>query len=125
MAASGASLDSSSTPSSSATVSIPPTLAFLVSNFNSLVNIKLEGGNYLLWRTQVLNACRANGYIGFLEGTIMCPNSTITDASNNVVVNPEYTMWTLIDNQLLSCVTASLSATTLPHVLGLNHVSHV
>lgn len=55
--------------SSSSSATIPPALAFLVSNFHSLVNIKLDSGNYLLWKMQVMNAFRANGYIGFLDGT--------------------------------------------------------
>lgn len=33
--------------------------------------------------------------------------------------------WQLIDNQLLSCLTASLSASTLPLVLGLEHAYEV
>lgn len=113
------------TESSSSSAAIPPALAFLVSNFHSLVNIKLDSGNYLLWKTQVMNAFRANGYIGFLDGTIQCPSSTTQDSSHNTVVNPEYTKWMLINNQLLSCLTASLSSTTLPHVLGLEYVSQV
>lgn len=49
----------------------------------------------------------------------------ILDSSNARVSNPEFVLWTLFDNQLLSCLTASLSASTLPHVLGLEHVSQV
>lgn len=110
---------------SSSSTTIPLALAFLVSNFHSLVNIKLDSGNYLLWKTQVINAVRANGYIGFLDGSTQCPPSTTRDSSNNTVVNPEYTKWMLINNQLLSCLTACLSSTTLPHVLGLEFVSQV
>lgn len=111
--------------SSSSSTTLPPALAFLVANFHSLVNIKLEGGNYLLWRTQVVNALRANGYIGYLDGSIPPPVSTILDSENTRITNPESTLWTLIDNQLLSCLTASLSPATLPHVLGLEHVTQV
>lgn len=110
---------------SSSSVTLPSSLAFLVSNFHSLVTIKLETGNYLLWKTQVINALRANGYISYLDGSIPCPAPTIRDSTNNSVSNPEFLLWTLIDNQLLSCVTASLSVATLPHVLGLTHVSQV
>lgn len=45
------------------------------------------------------------------------------DSSNNPIVNPDYTKWMLINNQLLSCLTASLSSTTLIHVLGLEFIS--
>ncbi|KAE9452484.1 hypothetical protein C3L33_15611, partial [Rhododendron williamsianum] len=81
-------------------VTMPPFLAFLVSNFHTLVKIQLGSDNYLLWKTQVLNALRANGFIGYVDA---------------------YLRWQLIDNQLLLCLTASLSASTLPLVLGLEH----
>lgn len=115
----------SSQTSTTSLTTLPPALAFLVVNFNSLVNIKLETGNYLLWRTQVMNALRANGYIGYRDGSISPPASTVLDSANAGVVNPEFTLWTLVDNQLLSCLTASLSPATLLHVLGLAHVSQV
>lgn len=54
-------------------VMMPPFLAFLVSNFHTLVKIQLGFNNYLLWKTQVLNALRANGFIGYVDGTISAP----------------------------------------------------
>lgn len=121
-------MDSSGAASTStSTVTLPSSLAFLVSNFHALVNLKLDSGNYLLWRTQVMNALRANGYIEYLDSTKPSPEPTIVDSSNPRVrlPNPEFVLWTLIDNQLLSCVTSSLSSTTLSHVLGLTHVCQV
>lgn len=73
-------------------VGLPPALAFLVSNFHSLVNIKLDSGNYLLWRTQVMNALCANGYLGYLDGSVTPPVATILDSSNARVTNYEYTL---------------------------------
>lgn len=102
-------------------MAIPPALAFLGSNFQSLVTIKLDSTNYLLWKTQIRNALRANGFFDFLDGSNQAPAPYITDASNNRVFNPEYSKWCLIDSQLLSCLTATLSATTLPLVLGFDH----
>lgn len=61
-------------------VTLPPSLAFLVSNFHALVNVKLDGGNYLLWRIQVENVMRANGYFDYLDGTHEVPPMQIRDA---------------------------------------------
>lgn len=72
-----------------------------------------------------MNALRANGYIAYLDCTKPSPEPMILDESNSRVSNPEFTLWTLIDNQLLSCLTSSLSSTTLPHVLGLTHTCQV
>lgn len=106
-------------------VTMPAALAFLVSNFHSLVTIKLNAENFLLWKTQVLNALRANGFIEYVRGTIGPPPTQIRDSSNNLVTNPAFLTWTLIDNQLLSCLTATLSSSTFPLVLGLEHASDV
>lgn len=72
------------------TVTIPPTLAFLVSNFTSLVNIKLDSSNYLLWKTQVENVMSANGFLGYLDGTVVCPSVQIRNANGETSANPEY-----------------------------------
>lgn len=104
---------------------MPTALAFLVSNFHSLVTIRLTSDNYLLWETQVLNALRANGFIEYVKGTIAPPPLQIQDVSNNLITNRAFLTWTLIDNQLLSCLTATLSSSTLPLVLGLEHASDV
>lgn len=68
-----------------------------------------------------MNALHANGFIEYVDGTHSPPPIQIHDTSNNLITNPAYLLWKLIDNQLLSCLTASLSASTLPLVLGLEH----
>lgn len=94
---------------SSTPVNLPASLAFLVSNFHALVNVKLDGGNYLLWRIQVENVMRANGYFEYLDGTIESPPLQIRNAEGVLGSNSAYTLWKLIDSLLLSCLTASLS----------------
>lgn len=106
-------------------VTLPPSLAFLVSNFHALVNVKLDGGNYLLWRIQVKNVMRANGYFDYLEGTVEIPPLQIRNSEDVLGPNSAYILWKLIDSQLLSCLTASLSQTTLPYVLGLTSAQQV
>lgn len=108
-----------------ASVAIPPTLAFLVSNFTSLVNIKLDSSNYLLWKPQVENVMSANGFLGYLDSSILCPSAQTRNANGETSANPEYASWKLIDSQLLSCLTATLSSTTLPYVLGLHSSNQV
>lgn len=105
----------------SSTITLPPSLAFLVSNFHSLVNIKLDGANFLLWKTQVENVLNANGFLGYVDGTISCPPSQIRNSGGELVTNTDFALWKLIDSQLLACLTASLSPTTLPYVLGFHH----
>lgn len=107
------------------TVTLPPSLLFLVSNFHSFVNIKLDSTNYLLWRIQVENVMQANGFYEYLEGSVACPSPQIRLDDGNLIPNPAFTLWKLIDTHLLSCLTASLSPTTLPYILGLHHSHEV
>lgn len=106
---------------------MPSALAFLVANFHSLVAIKLDTGtdNYLLWKTQVLNATRANGFLQYIDGSVVCPPMEVMNSSNTLVTNDAFLKWKLIDNQLLSCLITSLSASTLPLVMGLDLASDV
>ncbi|KAG5553956.1 hypothetical protein RHGRI_011728 [Rhododendron griersonianum] len=69
------------------TVQLPPSLAFMVSNFHSLKKKKLDGTNYLLWRIQVENVMMANGYYEYLEGTVECPPSRVSNTEGVESVN--------------------------------------
>lgn len=110
---------------STETVTIPSALMFLMTNFHNFVTIKLDSTNYLLWRIQVENIVRANGFYAYLDGSAVCLASQIRDDEGNMVPTSAYALWTLIDTQLLSCLTASFSPTTLPYILGLHHTHEV
>ena len=43
-----------------------------------------------------------------------CPESQITDSNDVLVDNPAYIFWEMVDAQLLSCITATISVSTLP-----------
>ncbi|KAI8564838.1 hypothetical protein RHMOL_Rhmol03G0213400 [Rhododendron molle] len=116
---------SASAATSTAVVTLPPSLAFLVSNFHALVNIKLDGSNYLLWRAQVESVMEANGFYGYLDGSTEAPPSQIRTDQGELTLNSEYSLWKLIDSQLRSCITASISQITLPYVLGLRTVHEI
>ncbi|KAI8545132.1 hypothetical protein RHMOL_Rhmol07G0018900 [Rhododendron molle] len=77
---------------STAVVTLPPSLAFLVSNFHSLVNIKLDGSNYLLWRVQVESVMEANGFSGYLDGSIEAPPSQIRNAQGELSLNSAFSL---------------------------------
>ncbi|XP_058208222.1 uncharacterized protein LOC131321235 [Rhododendron vialii] len=72
-----------------------------------------------------LNIVHANGFYACLDGSAVCPSSQIRNDEGNLVPNSAYALWTLIDTQLLSCLTTSLSPTTLPYILGLHHTHAV
>lgn len=81
---------SGSATSTSTTITLPSALAFLVSNFHSLVNIKLDSSNYLLWRIQVENVVDANGFFSYLDGSKPVPPPQIRDDQGNLAPNPAF-----------------------------------
>lgn len=68
---------------------------------------------------------KANGFYGYLDGSIECPPAQISNSEGTQVPNSKFALWHLIDTQLLMCLTASLSQITLPYILGLHHTHQV
>ena len=106
-------------------ISLPSNLMYLVSNFHNFVTLKLDGENYVLWKFQVYGAFDANDFLGYIDGTIICPDVQIKNACDVLVDNPAYKLWKLIDGQIFSCILSTISANILPHILELKHVYQV
>ena len=109
--------DSISVPGSADISMLPSNLTLLISNLNSFVPIKLDSTNYIIWKSQFQNILRATKLLGFVDGSVLCPSSTIQDADGNSVPNPVFTHWITIDAHLLSCITATLSPSIFTSVL--------
>ena len=82
----------------------------------------MDSTNYKLWQTQVQNVLRANGYLGYVYGSVRCPDSE-TEDHNRTVLKPDKALWIFIDGQLLTCLMASISPQILPQVLGLDQAN--
>lgn len=104
---------------------LPPSLTFLIANFQSFITIKLESSNYFAWKSQVENALKANSLFEYADGTIVIPPSEIQNESGNTIPNPAFFLWQTIDRMLLSCLMATFTPSILPHVVGSLHIFHV
>lgn len=95
--------------------------SYLVPNIASLVSMKLENHNYLLWRSQFLPVLRAHGMLGFVDGSNPCPDEFIASSSNQVLkeVNPLFPTWIQQDQVVLRLINATLSEGVLAHIVGL------
>jgi hypothetical protein len=85
---------------------------------NSL--LKLDGGNYTSWVTQIHPILRTYDLMGIIDGVETCPPKMTTDDKGNEIPNPEYLTWNKKDQYLLCLITASLSEKVLSTVYGLN-----
>ncbi|KAI0511994.1 hypothetical protein KFK09_012628 [Dendrobium nobile] len=107
------------------TVNIPPQLKFLMSTINNVITIQLTPDNHLTWKSQVLKVFRANGFEGYLDGTILRPPPQLTSANGSVISNPLYSTWLLIDQNLAAALFSTISASLLPYVLHLDSCSEI
>ena len=80
-------------------------------NITLFLNVKLNEGNYLLWRSKFLLLLKLHDLKGLVDGPFSCPvwflPSTEKDAQPTI--NPEYTHWIKLDQMLLCCLISSLT----------------
>ncbi|GAV65227.1 UBN2_3 domain-containing protein, partial [Cephalotus follicularis] len=76
-----------------------------ISNISNLIPIKLNGSNYLLWKSLFEPVLRRHNLMQFLNGTYQSPPVTCTS-------------WYKKDQTLLSWINATLSKAASPYVVG-------
>ncbi|XP_028054667.1 protein Jade-1-like [Camellia sinensis] len=111
--------------SSMASPTLPANLGLLISNLSSFVNVKLDSTNFIIWKTQLQNILRATDLLDILDGSSSCPSPFVRDSTGKEIPNPEFSKWKMIDNHLLSCVTATLSQSISTSVLHLKTSSEI
>lgn len=112
------------TGSSSTSISCSPSssvnLQHLISNLSLLLTIKLKNDNFLVWKSQFLTVIRAHRLQFLLDGTKQPPSEFVKDSEGVLQPNTEYIDWLTLDQQLLSCIFASVSENVLPYILHID-----
>jgi hypothetical protein len=106
-----------STPSSALSLLPTPTNLPVV---HHMVTIKLNRDNYLLWKAQIVPYLRGQHLFGFLDNSRPAPPPTInitTDEISKIQPNPEFQMWVIQDQMILSALISSLSENILAYVV--------
>lgn len=88
---------------------------------SSVLSIKLERNNCLLWLADKVLLLRSRNLSKFVEGTFFLPMEFLLDESdmdsnadkNDLIPNPQYELWIQQDQQLLSWINNFLSPTIL------------
>lgn len=95
---------------------------FILSNIHHLVPTKLNGGNYILWKSLFEPILRAHSLLGFIDGTNPCPSKFLpqSDGSSCTTPNTKYLEWIQQDQHLITWINSTLSETVLPYVVGLS-----
>ncbi|CAL5334355.1 unnamed protein product [Camellia sinensis] len=106
---------------SSLSSSFPSNLTLLIYNLSSFITVKLDGTNFIIWQSQLSNILQATNLLGYVDGSVTCPSSTIIDSTGSSIPNPEFLQWTMIDVHLLSCITSTLTPLIYASVLQFHH----
>lgn len=98
-----------------------------IQSFNqcsSLISIKLNTTNYLLWRSQVVPLVRSLGIEHHLLNDNP-PNSKIVDKEGTNTINPQYLTWLTNDGLLTSWLLGIISEKVLAMIEGLETTRQV
>ena len=112
---------SSTTPSTTATTSplVNPSL-LLLSNMSSMMTVKLDSTNYIMWKHQIVVILEAYAMIGFLEDSCVAPDPFLKDSSRNFTIeaNQEYLNWKSREQALFTFINSTLSPSVLAITMG-------
>ena len=116
---SSTSTSSSSTSTTASNHGINPSLLPL-SNMASMVTVKLDYNNYLVWRHQIEVILEAYSLISFIEDSNGAPDPFLKDSSGNYTTeaNPEYVHWKNCEQALFKFLNSTLSPPILALTVG-------
>ncbi|KAM1109218.1 hypothetical protein TB1_008081 [Malus domestica] len=97
-------------------------ISSLIPSVGNTVTVKLDDSNYITWNFQLDLLLEGNGIMGFLDGSIPCPEKYMTTEDgpviNRVVITDAYKVWKIHDKALMTLITAILSPAALSSVIG-------
>lgn len=107
------------------------TVALNILNFSNMLssslNLKLDDGNYLLWKSTVLVLLRGQRLDGFVLGTKIKPSEYIPQEEGSTLLtpNPAYDDWLVKDQSLLGWLFSSMELTIASSFLELTSSAEV
>lgn len=99
-------------------------ISSLILSVGNTVTVKLDDSNYVTWNFQMDLLLEGNGIIGFIDGSIACPEKfDSTDIEDGTVVNDTiifyaYKVWKIHDKALMTLIIATLSPSVLSCIIG-------
>lgn len=110
------------TPMKMTDVFVPSQLKFLMNNMRAIIHIQLTTENYPLWKSQISKLFTENGFEGYLDTSTPKPEKKTVDESGNVILNPSFNTWILIDQNLSVALYSMISPSLLSYVLNLETI---
>ena len=127
--ASAPSYSSSTTPSTTTTTTTPIVnlLLLLLSNMASMMTVKLDFTNYMVWKHQIVVILEAYSMIGFVDDLCEAPESFLKDSSGSFTrePNPEFVNWKNREQALFTFINSTISPSVLAITVGQKSVKRV
>nr|POF07512.1 hypothetical protein CFP56_20199 [Quercus suber] len=104
-----------------ATASLPVnTSLLLLSNMSSMMIVKLDYGNYIVWKHQIEVILDTYSMIDVLDDSITDPDRFLKDSSGNFTteVNPAFIAWKNREQAMFTFVNSTLSPAILAITVG-------
>ncbi|KAM1805286.1 hypothetical protein ACFX12_031059 [Malus domestica] len=90
----------------------------LLSNIHNLMPMVLDYVTFSGWRYRIVTILRAYNLIGYVDGSLKCPDKFIVqDSTTGEVVNPAYEIWCMEDQAVMAGINATLSVYDLNRVM--------
>uniref|UniRef100_A0A2N9FT93 Integrase catalytic domain-containing protein n=1 Tax=Fagus sylvatica TaxID=28930 RepID=A0A2N9FT93_FAGSY len=111
-------------PSQNASMQAP---LLLLSNMSNLMSVKLDSTNFIVWKHQLSSILKAYSMIDFVDGSVPSPTQFLTNAEGilTTTVNPDFQLWNIRDQALLTLINSTLSSSVLSMVVGHNSAQEV
>ncbi|KAK9927772.1 hypothetical protein M0R45_024939 [Rubus argutus] len=98
----------------------PETPDVLMSSICNLMPIRLESTNYFIWTRLMSTIFTAHGLLGYVDGSIKTPAKfALNDRGEPTTeLSQSYRLWRRYDAGVKVVINATLSSSSLPHIIG-------
>ena len=95
-------------------------LLLLLSNMSSMMTIKLDNSNYIVWKHQTSMVLETYSMIELLDEAQLVPERFLKDlpGSMTTILNPDYLTWKSKEKALLTFISSTLTPLVLALTIG-------
>ena len=92
----------------------------LLSNMSSMMTVKLDYGNYVVWKHQIEVILDTYSMIDVLDDSITAPDRFLKDSSGNFTteINPAFIAWKNREQAMFTFLNSTLSPAILALTVG-------
>ena len=92
----------------------------LLSNFCTLIPVRLDDSNYVTWKFLLETLLKGCGLLQYIDGSFPCPPQHMIRAEDGLAydMTKEYMNWEQNDSAVMSLLAATLSSDVLSFVVG-------